>query len=70
MRTHLSGFPEPLLQEKLYNAWEEDLLSVLRESQSVIAIGILMIGHSPSVNEAIKYLCGEDHEFEPANLEF
>src|SRR5271170_2991696 len=32
MRNHLTNFPEPSLVEKLFNAWEEDALLVLRDA--------------------------------------
>jgi len=63
----LADPPSPTVDERIYGAPPEDLLTVIRELPDT-AGSALLIGHNPGVAELVELLGGQDREMRTAAI--
>lgn len=64
---NLSHPPEAIFEDRLYNAFYEDVIDVLKE-YAAISSRLLVVAHNPAIPEVCEYLSGENCDFKPASL--
>lgn len=65
---HLHDQPESVFDPRLYESDVETVLEVLDDHVDSSCSCVLMVGHSPTVNELAEYFTGDYLEFKTANL--